>query len=272
MSNIFLKFGDKSIAKVGSNIMGFDSYPQASQFISVANITDSTQQIAINYLVKELVDNNLMSKFNFIYPMVGGDATRHSYNLINPNLYQLTFSGGWVHSSNGSTPNGTNAFANSGFKPNSIIGDDIHYSYYSRTDSNPLNEVVIGSGDSTTLNYFTIRDHINRLRIVSFSSESNQAISPNTNGLGFYIANIQSVSLRQIIKNGAIINSNTVNQNTLKSSTNLYIGAYNSNGTTVSFSNKQCAFVSIGNGMTNSEITIFNNIVQQFQIILGRNV
>jgi len=50
------------------------------------------------------------------------------------------------------------------------------------------------------------------------------------------------------------------------------LASYNNNNTPLTYTNKQCAFASIGNGMSNVEQALFYDIVQQFQTILGRNV
>ena len=89
--------------------------PDAQAFINAAGITGTTQQSAINTLVVSLKANNIWTKFDAIYPMVGGTATTHKFNLKNPAdtnaAYRLSFVGGWTHSSTGALPNGTNAYA-----------------------------------------------------------------------------------------------------------------------------------------------------------------
>jgi len=274
MSSKILKFGTSSVGKVGSNVIGFDPYFQASRFITVANITNPTQQDAINYLVKELVDNNLIGKFNFIYPMVGGDATRHSYNLINTSAYQLTFNGGWTHTTTGATPNGTNAWANTNCNAQ-VLGttNDVHLSYYSRTDTAPAFAISMGciiGGNGLSLRIKEALD--NRAYAFFKNSFTNQPFLNSVTGTTLFIANTTSPTSRQIIRNGIVLNENTVSEAYLSPNGNIYIGANNNNGTASNFDNKQCAFASGGKGLTSGEITTFNNIVQQFQTILGRNV
>jgi len=272
----FFKVGSDKIFNVGSSIAGINPYAQGELFIQVANITNPTQQEAIRYLVKQLVDNELINKFNFIYPFVGGDATRHSYNLINPSLYQLTFFGGWTHSTTGATPNGTNAYANTGFAPSLISGtNNAHLSYYSRTNSQTTYDYVMGcnSFGSTPFSYLLIRDVGNKSQGVFSSSETNQPTAFGvTDSTGLFMANFQSNTLRQILKNKTVLNQNTVNLAIGKPTGSLFLGASNNNGSPLAYTNKQCAFASIGNGMSNVEQALFYDIVQQFQTILGRNV
>jgi hypothetical protein len=56
----------------------------------------------------------LTSKLIALYPFVGGTDVKHSFNFIDTALYQLSFLGGWTHSTNGITGNGTNSYANTG--------------------------------------------------------------------------------------------------------------------------------------------------------------
>jgi hypothetical protein len=90
--------------------------PDATLFIQVSQITGSTQRGAIVDLVKDLKSNNLWSKMKAVYPMVGGTAETHKWNLKDPRdvdaAFRLTFTGGWTHSSTGAKGNGSNAWAN----------------------------------------------------------------------------------------------------------------------------------------------------------------
>ena len=276
IENKILTFGTGKIGTVGGNtLMGWDTYFQAKAFIQQANITDPTQITAINYLVKELVDNNLMSKFRVIYPMIGGDATKHRYNLVDTSSYLLTFVGGWTHSANGATPNGVNAYATTGFVPSTIAENNIHFSYYSRTNSQILNELVMGGNSSGTfpVTYLRIRDNGNQTLAVCGNTEANQPIAFGTlDSRGLFMGNYQSDTLRQLFKNKTLLNQSTVNLVLAKQTQQMYLGSYNNNGTAFTFTNKECAFASVGNGMTNVEQSLFYDIIQEYQTILTRNV
>jgi hypothetical protein len=120
----------------GSSVSDAD----AQAFITAAGITDNTQKTAINTLVLSLKANNIWQKFKAIYPFVGGTATTHKFNLINPAdtnaAYRLTFTGGWTHSSTGALPNGTNAYANTYLDTqNDLSLNSGHFSFYSRTNA-----------------------------------------------------------------------------------------------------------------------------------------
>jgi hypothetical protein len=102
--------GATTILKGGG---AFDA--DAQSFFAASGVTDLTQKNAVNQLVLDLKSNSLWTKIKALYPVVGGNATAHSYNLINTSAYQLSFSSGWVHSSSGMLPNGSSAYANTFF-------------------------------------------------------------------------------------------------------------------------------------------------------------
>ena len=111
----------------------------ALAFFSAAGITDNTQKLAVDKLVKDLKSYGLWTKMYAIYPFVGGTATTHKFNLKNPvdsdGAYRLVFNGGWVHSSTGILGNGTNTYANTKVPMNLLPQNSAHLSIYSRTNS-----------------------------------------------------------------------------------------------------------------------------------------
>jgi hypothetical protein len=98
----------------------------ATAFSNAAGLVDTTQRTAINTLVKDLKRFGLWSKIKAFYPFVGGSATSHKYNLVDPrdtnDAYRLTFSGGWTHDSNGAQCNGTNTTANTNLSLRTVLG------------------------------------------------------------------------------------------------------------------------------------------------------
>lgn len=86
----------------------------ALAFINAAGITNSTQIGAINNLVSDLKAYGLWSKIIAFYPFVGGTASAHKFNLVNPQdlnaAYRLVFNGGITHNASGITGNGTNGY------------------------------------------------------------------------------------------------------------------------------------------------------------------
>jgi hypothetical protein len=243
-------------------------------FLNAAGITDSTQRLAINYLVFSLKVNGLWSKMNAIYPMVGGTATTHKFNLKNPvdsnAAYRLTFFGGWTHSSTGALPNGTNAYANTFLATNSLTSNSNHLSIYVRT-AQTLNAVPIGSFSADP---FLFQLNISTATGFYYYSGglSTQMFSSLANSLGFFVGTTRANNDRKTFRNAVQQASLTTSINTSYNALNNYIGARNTSNTATNFSGQEIALASIGSGLTDGEVTIYYNITQAYQTILSRNI
>lgn len=242
-------------------------------FLNATAITDPTIRLAVNYLTFSLKVNGLWNKMNAVYPMVGGTSTTQMYNLKNPlntnAAFRLTFSGGWVHSSGGALPNGTNTFANTYFNPSANASQNSHHvSYYSRTNSN-LTEIEVGGANVSQGTVLEIRTaNISYFRI---NSALPYVSAADTDSRAFYIANRTASNVINGWRNSTKIATGTTASGIL-SIQNYYLGANNSNGSPNFYSRKQCAFASIGTGLTDAEAALLYTIVQTFQTILSRNV
>jgi hypothetical protein len=253
-----------------------DTYStEVNDFLYSANISSPTQKSAINTLVNTLKTEGIWTKMKAIYPMVGGTSTGHSVNLKTPGTYDLTFNGGWTHSSSGATPNGSNAYANTNIIPSSVLTlNSTHLSYYSRTNVNTVsNEIGCWDGSGLHYTFLGIRrsDLSNRTySIIQNTSSSSYPSFIDDNSLGFYIAGRTSSTLSTIYKNGANRGTNNLTSSGNPSTRSIWLGA--ANGNILNYSSKQCAFASIGDGLTDAEALAFYNAVQTFQTSLGRQV
>lgn len=232
-----------------------------------------TQIRAVSTLVTDLKYAGIWGKMKAIYPFVGGTATTHMYNLKDPRdtnaAYRLFFSGGWVHSSTGATPNGTNAYANTYLTPSTTLSlNSTHLSYYSRTDVN-LAQVEIGNQSSTAYLIIEIRTSNNSYYIVN--TNSYNAVSDG-NSAAFYIANRTASNINNGFKNN-IKTYNSVYASTSLPTNTIYIGAMqNASNAPQFYTTKECAFASIGDGLTDTESLAYYTAVQKFQTSLGRQV
>ena len=245
----------------------------AVAFLTATGITDATITSAICTLVTTMKTDGTWAKCNAIYPMVGGTATTHKFNLKNPlntnAAFRLSFVGGWTHSSNGALPNGTNTYANTFFNPSANASQNSHHiSYYSRTNSN-LTEVEIGGANATQGSVLEIRtSNITYFRI---NSSTTYITAADADSRAFYMANRTAQNVINGWKNltkiatGATASSTLVNLNYL-------LGALNNNGATSFYSRKECAFATIGSGLTDAEAAALYNSIQAMQTTLSRNV
>ena len=277
-------------AKKSGGGTSYDADAQA--FFTATGITDTTQKSAVNQLVLDLKSYNIWTKMKAIYPMVGGSSTTHKYNLVNPvdsdAAFRLSFSTGWTHSSTGATPNGSSAYANTFFIPsNNLTLYNGHLSYYSRTSGNPAsNQTFMG-------NYYnTITDTKAVFALIYTSTGSVLAIQHSTSNASDYATKTSETSRAafwmnnrtsstattlKVWKNGVSqANATTSIAGQVLNTVSTYLAARR-NTTILSpqaefYTDAECAFASIGDGLTDTEAANFNTAVTTFQTTLGRNV
>ena len=249
----------------------------ALAFITAASITDNTQKTAVNTLVTDLKGYNIWSKMKAIYPFVGGTASQHKFNLKDPRdldaAFRLTFNGGWTHSSSGALPNGTTGWATTYFNPTTQLSTQSsnHLSTYLRTNIDELS-VDMGSFSYLGLGYDISSRYSNVL--YSFNGIQNDYVSfANTDSRGLFINTRTGNNLHKILINGVIIGTNT-NNFLLLPNTNIALATrYNvATGLPQTYSSKEQAFASIGDGLSDTEAANLYTAVQLFNTTLSRQV
>jgi hypothetical protein len=243
--------------------------PDAQAFITAAAITDPIQQGAINTLVVDLKGYSIWTKFKAIYPIVGGTSSTHKWNLKDPRdldaAFRLTFSSGWTHSANGMTP--TNAFADTFLTPSvSLSLNSTHISYYSRTNvvgSAQMDMGTLSGGSGQTYLMFSY----NTQRFVAIH-QSGSLVPLLSNTTGLLIDNRPNSGEIKSYKSGSLVNTASVSSAVLPT-TKIYLGVTNGLGP---YSTKQCAFASIGDGLTDTEAANFYTALQAYQTTLSRQV
>lgn len=258
-----------------STAAAFDA--DAVAFFTAANITDTTQKSAVNTLVLSLKSANIWNKMKALYPVVGGVASSHAVNLKQPGTYNLTFTTGWTHSITGMTP--TAAYAETGLVSQSVFPTtSIHLSTYSRTQiiNNTNFRFEIGAYDGTNFTGISQQyDNLGKFFGAGINNSSYQIIVPNTVSsavtTGLQIGNRLS-NVMKVFQNGTELSNKNVTNSSL-STNSFFIGAYKNLSSGYSdYSNRQLAFASIGDGLTDTDATNFYNAVQNYQTTLGRQV
>jgi hypothetical protein len=261
---------------IASQIASFDADAVAffTRVTTAGGTLSTTEKQAVNQLVLDLKANSLWTPMKAIYPMVGASAAACAQNLKSSS-FTGTFTSGWTFASTGVTPNGTSAYMDSTLIPNtSLTLNNTHLSIYSRTNTASQSRGDMGAYTSTALDALTLATafgNISYMGAYSFALLGNYIQFANTDSRGFYLnTRISSTSLKGF-KNSTL--SATVT-NTSGSLTNksIYIGAENNNGTGASFSNREYAFASIGDGLTDTQASNFYTAVQAFQTTLSRQV
>ena len=268
-------FPTRTLGQFGTQSIDGD----ADAFLIAAGIIDPVIVIAINNLVVSLKNFGIWTKFYAIYPMVGGTATTCKFNLKNPldtnAAYRLNFVGGWVFSSNGALPNGVNTYADTFLNTSTVLTKtSTHLSIYVRTNSNlgvPYDMGNSSNAGASVNPTFLITRYPGNLAYIGIADQSYGTSVASTDSTGFWNGGSNGSSTQKLFKNGSVVVSATQGAGSL-ANLNLYLGAVNGAGIATLFSNKQYAFASIGQGLSDTEAANLYTSVLAFQTTLFRNV
>lgn len=245
-----------------------------SNFLYTTGIKNTTQVRALSYLTVNLKSSGLYDKMLAIWPIIGGTDITSKYNLKNPAdtnaAYRLTFSGGWTYNSSGITPNGTTAYANTYIAANNafLSLNSISLWYYSTSTPTVGYQDLMGANNGS----FTTGARI--------STQAGTTTNDNLNGNEIAFQNNTKTGLIGVSRTGSAsftrysrgVGETQNNASIAAQSFNIYLGALNYGGSPLEYTQCGCAYAAIGLGLTSAEALTVNNIVQQYQIILGRNV
>jgi hypothetical protein len=268
-----------SIPSSGGPVIIVDADAQA--FITAAAITDTTQQAAIDNLVIGLKADSLWVNMYAIYPLVGGTASQHKYNLKDPRdlnaAYRLQFNGGMTHSSNGILFNGTNGWADT-----SAITTIATFGAYTK------NATASGVDYMGTQDAFYYDDGENQYwqpisgyqlaqGLFIISNGYNPQLTSNPSPIGLSV--VTNDGSQKSYKNGILRNTGPSSGLSSPGYT-MAIGALNPNSNTQGgiigiegYSDQQIAFAFMANVSFNAtQNTNLYNRIQTFQTSLGRQV
>lgn len=245
----------------------------ADAFIVAAGITDQTQINAISQLVADLKGYAIWSKMKAIYPFVGGTASTHKWNLKDPRdldvAFRLVFTGGWTHTNNGALPNGTTAYANTYLNPSVNLTSPSHLSYYTGTNANTGSDQIDIGITNFWLSLWYNGSGFNNMLGRNQSGSVLLNGGAVTNSQGFGIITKIGTTAKLFMNNSqktSVTDTTTTYQNY-----NITIGVLNT-GSFLYYSNRDCRFASIGDGLTDTEAANLYTSVQDFQTTLGRQV
>lgn len=247
----------------------------AQLFINATAISDIQHRNYIHDLVLQYKENYIWSLTDVIYPMIGGTALTHKYNLKNPldtNAgNRLVFNGGVTHSDKGILPNGSSGWADTFyFKP---VDNLIRFSFYSRTFNEDTGYDISAVKDgSNGYNVLSLKTSNNAIIISNSVINSETSHSGNNNSSGYLMGQFDGTIIK-VFKNGInkiVTTSFFSSQNPIKP---FVLFAYRDDANNfVQFSRKQCAFVTFGKPITNIQALEEYKIIQAFQRALGREV
>lgn len=268
MIGIGLNIGNRVIVSGG-----FDADAQAffNRVTAAGGTLTTTEKNATNQLVLDMKSAGIWTAMKAVYPMVGASAAACAQNLVSSS-FTGTFSSGWTFASTGVTPNGTSAYMDTNFNPNTSLTSILsaHIGIYSRTQSRGGCDVSVLQGGAE----LTIAADLNLIGIYGLSNIGSQYagnLSTNTS-VGFFLANRQSATNNKIIQGTTTLATQTATSTSTKPNANVYIGGQNNAGSFGLPTSRQQAFVSIGDGLTDTQAADFYTCVNTFQVSLSRNV
>ena len=242
----------------------FDS--NAKAYFNAAGITYRTERNAANTLIKGLKSNNLWSLCTALYMISPTSLAAAAVNARTPGTFDITWVNTPSFSVNGVDFNGTTQYGRTGIVPSVDLSQfNFHLSYYSR-ENNANNAIEIGS----------ISEINTDVKIYCLWGGSTYSDTPYAAGngrisfiratsAGFVIASRITNNSHIMVINGSEVSSNATVVSQTLSSTELYIGANNSNGTPVNYSNRECICVSVGQAMTATQASTFNTLIEAYQ-------
>lgn len=238
----------------------------AQAFLTATGIIDLTISDAINTLVISLKANGVWAKSIAIYPFVGGTAFTHKWNLKNPLdtdvAHRISFVASPTHSSNGVLCD--NGACNLHIIPTTDFTlNDTHFTYYSRTDLNSASAYDIFNSGSIQI--FSRLSNLFLSDMYDLAGLGGRILVANTNSIGVFCASRLATPTHRLYKNGSQVATNSTTAGSLVSAS-VFLG---SNGSTT-YSQRQYAYLSVGFGLTNTEVTDEYNAIATFNTALGR--
>jgi hypothetical protein len=226
-----------------------------------------TEKNATNQLVLDMKSAGIWSSMKAIYPMVGASAAACAQNLKSSS-FTGTFSSGWTFASTGVTPNGLSATFNTGLLPSTVLSsvNSNHQAVYLRTQNSPQPFVDIGQNDNEWLSAIYWSGSVTYI----YNPTNVYTISvPTTNALNLSINTRRSSTDFAFFNNNSKKGTNTSLNTASFITTNVHVGSAGGNSL---FSQRENAFASIGDGLTDTQAADFYTCVQTFQTTLSRQV
>ncbi len=288
--DIFLVSGGAGQITSRANDVGtcdVDAYNYLNAVITTGGTVTDAIYIATNRLFIQLKGAGLYSKTIAMYPYIGNVQNSNALEAKNPGTYNITFNGGWTFNSSGATPNGTTGWATNNMYLNTVmtlnnaalftyLGTDfttvagdycLDFGTADNLGINGLNGLIGGNQLPDTTSYFYNNDGgATRITIPS---------SVISTGIGLFGYNRTSSTNFNVWRNTVKLATNTnTNTGVLPSVNPLYMpcpGAPTIIDYVSRWSVRRHQFDWIGEGLSDSEATNLQTIINTFQTTLGRN-
>jgi len=266
-NGIFARYNGEIITPQSLGI-DYTGIEKCKQFFNSGSISDEVQQYAVYRLVGDLQTYGIWDKTYTIYPIVGGTAEAHKFNLKDPRdldeAHRITFEGTWTHTNQGMIANtGTSNYGNTHFSQSLISSTDGEIGYYSRTNTGTNTGVDFGDYTSPG-SYSLLIKYNGGFYGRAATQDINFVSNPGTRGL-FSIQSYDTNKQRFIYRGVFTEEATATTTGTSNSNVLIGTGRYGSVKT-------QCAFAYTSQALNESEAANLYTAVQRFQTTLGRQV
>ena len=247
--------------------------PDAQAFLTATGISDPTQGSAVNQLVLDLKAAAIWTKMTAVYPIVGGTATTHKYNLVDPQdtdaAYRIDFNGTFTHSANGAAGGGNSSdWADTHWIPaNQSFANGVHWSanvYSGQTSGGQYNMGSAGTGDWALINGFTSQTDYWQAGTGGYLT--NVGDSPSD----FIAGTANGTNIRALYDDGVQVASSTNGSINTSVTISTYLWAVNVFNSAASNSNDTMNFFTIGEYLNSTEMAALYGAITTFNTTLGR--
>lgn len=251
----------------------------AKSYSDAVGTLNDTQKEAIDDFVVGLKSDGLWSKLKAIYPFIGNTAAEQKWNLKDSRdldeAFRLTFYGGITHESYGIKGDGSSGYADTHFVPStelSLNSQSVTIAVETNNSGVTVNPVEIG----TVLSVGDLTESFGLNLSPNFTVGLNDWDTGYANGgvtsgikPGIYSGTRVS-STTKAYKNGTELDS-VASTGTLPSYS-VYLLAANAGGSasSLTWSNQGLSFVSLGDGLTGTEISNLHARIETLNTDLGR--
>ena len=254
---------------VGSQIVSdADAQAYVNRVYNAGGSLTNTEANAVNQLVLDMKTAGIWTSMKAVYPMVGSSAAACAQNLKSSS-FTGSFSVGGTYSSTGYNGNGV-AYMDSGIIPNTnLLLDSVHLSAYIR--NNTASGGAMGCSDNGLANGLYLNPRYTNDTQYSRSNSNAGGGQANTAAAGFWLSSRISSTTFKIFKSNTTFATETISTSG-RSTNNLLVGAVQLASLGIEYSDRNIAFSSIGDGLTDVQGTALYNAVQTMNITLNRQV
>lgn len=271
----FLAFGLQ--AQMSRNVRLFE--PEAVDYIVAVKTLLVNEQGYITFVTKGFKDNGTWDIHDAIYPFTGGTAAEHKWNLKDPRdldaAFRITWSGTVTHDSEGITGNGSTGYGNTHYIPSSEqTASSSSFQMYCSSENNGGGSDTVDMGvyqsgtqsQNLTINHAT--QEIGWRRDAGYFGHTSgpgtaQGFTSNSRDGGTAVN-----SYRDGSSAGSTSNAGTANRPSIA----VFILNTNNAGSpyTDGWSNETFSFITIGGGLSTTEMVDDYTVVHNGQKILNR--